>query len=163
MNGYKPRSEVRTRVLIRSQLRGAGPARDACVLDVSTRGLLATCADPPRRGAFVELVIHGQSLTGQVRWSNGRRFGMTLRERVSVVALVANDGGPILLPERRKVPRQPMPAAALISVDPSSFGRFTTFLAWILAASVAGMLLMHFTASALSSLAQASHAMEASG
>lgn len=161
MNGYKPRSEIRTRVLIRSQLRGAGPARDACVLDVSTRGLLATCANPPKRGAFVELVIHGQALTGQVKWSNGRRFGMTLRERVSVVALVANDGGPILLPERRTVQRQPLPAVAMMSVDPSSFGRFTTFLTGILVAFVAGLLLMHSASAALSSLDQASDAMEA--
>jgi hypothetical protein len=163
VNGYKPRSEVRTPVLIRSQLRGAGPERDACVLDVSPRGLLATCANPPKRGVFVELVIRGQSLTGQVKWSNGRRFGMTLRERISVVALVANDGGSILLPERRKVSRQPMPAVARMSVDASSFGRFTTFVAWILAAFVAGMLLMHFSAAALSSLAQASGAMETRG
>lgn len=160
MNHYKPRSEIRTRVMIRSQLRGVGPERDACVLDVSTRGLLATCADPPRRGAFVELVIHGQSLTGLVKWSNGRRFGMTLRERISVVALVANDGGPILLPERRRVSRHPRPTT-MIAVDASSFGRLTTFLTWALAAFVAGMLLMHVSGAALRSLDEAGDAMAA--
>jgi hypothetical protein len=103
--------------------------------------LLATCAEPPRRGEFIELVANGHPLIGQVRWSNGRRFGMSLRERISVVALVANDGGSIRLVESSPVHKAHVPAAAALSAEAASVGRFTTFVMWALAALVAAMLL----------------------
>jgi hypothetical protein len=138
--GYRPRSEARTKVLIRSRLRGAGPERDACILDLSTRGLLATCAEPPQRGAFVELVANGYPLVGHVKWSNGRRFGMSLRERISVVALVANDGGAIRLEEMPAAQNLQHSAVAVLSAEAASVGRFTTFVMWTLAAVVAALL-----------------------
>jgi hypothetical protein len=53
-------------------------------LDISTRGLLAITARPPTRGEFVELIVGGQMLVGQVKWAGERRFG-------SVAALVSGD------------------------------------------------------------------------
>jgi hypothetical protein len=60
-------------------------------LDISTRGLLAITARPPTRGEFVELIVGGQMLVGQVKWAGERRFGIVLRERISVAALVSGD------------------------------------------------------------------------
>lgn len=160
MRVYTPRREARTKVLIRSRLRGAGAERDASILDLSTGGLLATCLEPPERGAIIELVANGHPLTGQVRWSNGRRFGMSLRERISVVALVANDGGSIRLAETAAGRHAPSQVAAALSAEAASVGRFSTFVMWALAALVAAMLLGRALHSALAPLEEVSAAME---
>ncbi|GGC35875.1 hypothetical protein GCM10011371_24080 [Novosphingobium marinum] len=106
MSQGNPRVEDRTRALIKVRLRGAGDERDACILDVSTRGLLVTSARPPERGEFIELVAAGHSLIGQVKWASSRRFGVALRERVSVLGLVAGDKGDITLEQRRRAQRR---------------------------------------------------------
>src|SRR5690606_7793991 len=65
---------------------------EACVLDISTRGLAASSAAPPQRGEFVELMIGDSNLVGQVRWSSGRRFGIAFRDRVSVIGVLSGEG-----------------------------------------------------------------------
>ena len=78
--------------MIRAKLRETGRECEACILDVSSRGLCATAADPPRHGSFVELMVGPNCLVGQVKWSGERRFGVQLRERISVIALVSGEG-----------------------------------------------------------------------
>jgi hypothetical protein len=90
-----PRAEERTGVMVRATLRDGGGAREACVLDVSTRGLLLTTARPPARGEFVEIAIGDSRLAGQVKWSAKRRFGIALRDRVSVIAFLEGGQGPL--------------------------------------------------------------------
>jgi hypothetical protein len=84
----KPRRGNRHKVLIRARLRGENGAREACILDLSARGLLVTASDAPPRGAFVELVAQADQglhvLVGQVEWSSGRRFGLTLYESLDL-------------------------------------------------------------------------------
>lgn len=89
------RKDARAKALIRARLRGVGGSRDVCILDVSARGLLVTGADPPRRGQFVELLTGQQSLVGHVEWSSTRRFGVSLRTRIDVGALLRGDTGDI--------------------------------------------------------------------
>jgi len=78
--------------MLRARLRGAGPERDACIVDVSAGGLAATVERPPRPGVHVELVVGDIVLIGQVKWSNVRRFGMQFRERISVEGLMDGEG-----------------------------------------------------------------------
>ena len=85
---YRPRVEERTPIMLRARLRGAGPEREACIVDVSSGGLAATVERPPRPGVHVELVVGDIVLIGQVKWSNVRRFGMQFRERISVDGLM---------------------------------------------------------------------------
>jgi PilZ domain len=106
LQGAEHRAEDRTRALVRATLRGDGDEREACILDVSSRGLLLTAAAPPPRGAFVELVVGRHSLIGQVKWSSQRRFGLVLRERISVVGLLSGDGEAIKLAPRRQQGKQ---------------------------------------------------------
>ncbi len=87
----KERVEPRIKAMVRATMRDSVTERDVCVIDLSTRGILATTAHPPKIGEFVELRIGRNVLVGQVRWSSERRFGISLRDRVSVASLV--DGG----------------------------------------------------------------------
>lgn len=89
--GDKPRVELRVRAMVRARLRDACGERDVCIIDVSTKGLLLTAAVPPVRGEFVEIHIGRNRLAGQVKWSGNHRFGLSLRERVSIAAMV--EGG----------------------------------------------------------------------
>jgi hypothetical protein len=92
--------------MIRARLRDTGPDRDACIVDVSSRGLSATADSPPRRGDFVELVVGDIVLVGQVKWTSMRRFGMAFRERISVVGLMSGDGGSVTLKDKRSEQKQ---------------------------------------------------------
>ena len=101
MVGDKPRVEDRTKVTMRATLRDRGPQRDICILDVSTRGVLATTANPPKFGEFVEILVNDKSLIGHVKWSGTRRFGIALQDRISVINFISEKRGSIKLPKRR--------------------------------------------------------------
>ena len=107
----KARVEDRTRLMVRATLRDGGPERDACLLDLSSRGLMATATPAPRRGVIVDLIVGRHSLVGQVQWSEGRRFGMKLRERIDVVTVIGNEAGPTALAVARKARGRASPAA----------------------------------------------------
>jgi hypothetical protein len=106
VQGAEHRAEDRTKALVRCALRGDGDEREACILDISSRGLLLSAATPPPRGAFVELIVGRHSLIGQVKWSSQRRFGLILRERISVVGLLSGGEDAIKLAPRRKLGNQ---------------------------------------------------------
>ena len=91
MQGEKPRIEPRTRAMVRARLRDSHRDHDVCIIDISTRGLLATTANPPSRGDFVELTVGRNQLVGHITWAGEHRFGIGLQERVSVAALL--EGG----------------------------------------------------------------------
>ncbi|KPL66962.1 hypothetical protein SZ64_01955 [Erythrobacter sp. SG61-1L] len=78
--------------MIRARLRGAGPERDACIVNLSTRGLAASAEGAPQRGEIVELVVGRSNLVGQVKWTSPRRFGIAFRDRISVVSLISGEG-----------------------------------------------------------------------
>lgn len=105
----KDRIEPRHKVLMRGKLRGSGFARDVCVLDASSRGLLLTLAIPPARGEMIDVMVNGHTLLGQVEWTNGRRMGLRLRERIDVLAFIAGATGPLALKRDvgRKAHRSP--------------------------------------------------------
>ncbi|MDT9599223.1 PilZ domain-containing protein [Sphingosinicella rhizophila] len=81
------RREPRTKVLIAIRVRGDGLATEACLRDVSSRGVLVQTGKPPPRGTIVELIGPFQPMVGRVVWSSGRRFGAELREHLNVKAL----------------------------------------------------------------------------
>ena len=119
----KDRAEPRTRAMLRASLHDDDIVRDACIIDVSTRGLLATTAQPPTRGQFVELRVGQHILTGQVRWSSERRFGVALRERVSVVSLLEGGSGSVRLAGSTGARKQSGTLAAGLRKNPQSMGR----------------------------------------
>lgn len=151
--------EPRTKALIRARLRDGGLERDACILDVSTRGVLATTAMPPPRGEFIELAVGRHKLVGHVKWSGQRRFGLALRERISVVALVAGDGGPIALKQVQSARKRSGSLAEALAVNSRNMGQFVQLAIMVAILAGAVWLLIGFVSDGMSSLGDARTAM----
>lgn len=77
---------------VRARVRCKGAEGDACIVDISTRGLAATTAAPPERGEYVEILLNQHSIPGLVKWSGGRRFGVAFYDRINVVAAISGKG-----------------------------------------------------------------------
>ncbi len=107
------RKEDRTTAILRARLRDGGPEREASVLDLSSRGLMAAAQPPPRRGTFVDMQVGRHTLVGQVQWIEGNRFGVRLRERIDVLAVIGNEAGPVALDAARAARGRPSTAARL--------------------------------------------------
>lgn len=107
------RVEDRTTAILRASLRDGGTEREAAVLDLSSRGLMAAAQPPPRRGTIIELNVGRHSLVGQVQWTEGNRFGVKLRERIDVLVVIGNEAGPSALKAARQARGKPSVAARL--------------------------------------------------
>ena len=81
------RAELRETVMLRAKVVDSRGTHEARISDVSPRGLLGTMESPPIRGDFISIHLPGQEVGGQVRWVNGRRFGVRLRERVDAASI----------------------------------------------------------------------------
>ena len=81
--------ELRRRVLVPARLRAndAGWA-DACILNVSTGGLLIRAARPLANGSFVELRRDDQVIHARVVWREGARVGLKADGIVPVEKIV---------------------------------------------------------------------------
>jgi hypothetical protein len=86
---------------------------DACILNISSRGLLVRSGRPAVRGSVIELRHRDYAIVGRVVWSDGAHAGLQAEERVPVeqilsfsqapsLQLTAVNGRPV---ERRKRPR----------------------------------------------------------
>ena len=113
MTEAEGRIEDRANAIIRAVLRDGGMGREACVLDLSSRGLMATADPAPERGTIVEVVVGRHSLVGQVQWAEERRFGVKLRERIDVITVLGNEAGPTALKIARAQRGKPSAAARL--------------------------------------------------
>lgn len=130
--------EDRTRTMLRATLREGHAEREACVLDLSHRGLMATSTPAPRRGVYITLTIGRHEIDGQVQWSEGRRFGVRLRERVDVLAVLGNEAGPTLLAAAEKARGRASPEARAAYARHVAHGfSYGVFIA--VAAAVAGL------------------------
>lgn len=105
MSASKPRVEERVSARMRAPMRDSIGERDISILDVSSRGLLATAQQPPRRGEFIELQIGRTWLAGHIRWVAGQKFGLALQERINVTNVVGGAQNQVRL--RRNVAPQP--------------------------------------------------------
>lgn len=110
--GQKPR-ELRTSVVLPARLRAETGWADACILNVSSRGLLITSSRVGGEGSTVEL-RHGQyAIVARVVWRKGTRAGLRAEARVPVEEIVTESRSSALQltaptwsgPERRKRPR----------------------------------------------------------
>lgn len=70
------------------RLRAGSSWMDACVLNVSSRGLLVRSPKPAERGSYVELRRDDQVIVARVVWRCGSRMGMRAQDKVPVEALV---------------------------------------------------------------------------
>ena len=90
MKSQRPR-ELRRRVMLRARMRAGAAWRDACILNVSSRGLMinAPHAASGLLGSTVE-VWHGERLiVAEVVWSRGTRAGLRSADPVPVEDILA--------------------------------------------------------------------------
>lgn len=100
-NSTQDRSEARETVMLRAKVIDARGTRDARISDVSSRGLLGSMSQPPARGEFINIHFPAREVAGQVRWVNGQRFGVRLRERIDPQSLVSGNA-------KRRVAKAPV-------------------------------------------------------
>lgn len=126
----KERIEPRVRAMVRARLRDSCAERDICIIDMSTRGILATAARPPKRGEIIELSVGCNRLTGQVKWASERRFGVSLRERVSVAAMAEGGTSPAQLTRSVAVKKRGSGLFSALKANPHLFGKMGEYAAF---------------------------------
>lgn len=108
----RPR-ELRRRVVLTTRMRFGTGWSEACILNVSSRGVMiqASCKVP--QGALIELRRDDQVIVGRVVWQDGMRAGLRVEDRLPVEDILVLSQAPSLQltaaesihRERRKVPR----------------------------------------------------------
>lgn len=88
--------EPRINVIAPARLRLGAKWSDACILNVSSRGLLIHVPQPPQRGSYVELRRGEQVIIGRVMWCKGSRVGLRAQDRVPIEAIVTKQGAQAL-------------------------------------------------------------------
>ena len=113
MSDGKPRIEDRSQAILQARLRGGGAEREACLLDLSSRGFMALADPAPPRGSYIELVVGRHSLVGQVQWSEERRFGVRLREPIDAQVVLGNEAAPATAKAKKVAKNKPSIEARL--------------------------------------------------
>lgn len=85
---------------------------DACILNLSARGMLVQSGTVPDRGSYLEMRRGPNVIIARVVWSSEQRFGVRTQEQVFVEDLLSETGNSSSLPgpalasfERRATPR----------------------------------------------------------
>ncbi|MFB0613142.1 PilZ domain-containing protein [Aurantiacibacter poecillastricola] len=81
-SSQKDRTEPRETAVLRASIVDSRGARQASISDLSSRGFSGVMDHPPARGDFIDIGFPTCRLAGQVRWVEGRKFGVRLSERV---------------------------------------------------------------------------------
>lgn len=108
----RPR-ELRRRVLVPARVRTVAGWADACILNVSSRGLLIHSKGPAQTGSVIELRHGPYAIVARVAWRDGSRFGLSAEDRVPVDEILTLSQSPSLQltaghppgAERRRQPR----------------------------------------------------------
>lgn len=80
----EPRKSVRIGV----RLKDDAGWSDAHILNVSSRGVMAQCQDPPPRGSYIEIRRGTYMMIGRVAWSGTDRIGIRVREQIDLEDLL---------------------------------------------------------------------------
>jgi len=83
----KPR-ELRRRVVVPARLRHGASWSDACILNISSRGLMIHSGRPLAQGVTVEIRRGDHVIVAQVMWRDGARAGLRSEQRVPMEAIV---------------------------------------------------------------------------
>ena len=105
--------ELRRRVLLPARLRTPSGWADACILNVSSRGMLIHAGKGlADQGSVVELRHQELAIVARVVWRDGARVGLSADDRVPVEEIMSLSQSPALqltaaapAAERRKQPR----------------------------------------------------------
>lgn len=111
-SALKPREE-RQRVMLPARMRSKAGWSDACILNVSKRGLLIYSAGAADPGTFVEIRRGGQLVVARVVWRKNQRIGLHSPDPVRVEDIISTEAAasavqssiPEISFERRRIPR----------------------------------------------------------
>ena len=108
-HGRQRNREPRRPVLIRARMRLGSRWDDLCILNLSSRGLMARMKSPPAPGSFVEVRRGQHVIVARVVWTDDQKFGAHTQDSLPVGNLIADE--PSALAERRTHAR-PHPGSA---------------------------------------------------
>jgi hypothetical protein len=104
--------ELRRRVVLPARMRHGASWSDACILNMSSRGLLIHTSRPAPAGTQIEIRRGEHVIVARVVWRDGAKAGLRSEDRVPVEEIVTlgqstafqlTAGAP--QPDRRKCPR----------------------------------------------------------
>jgi hypothetical protein len=81
--------EPRQKVMLKARMRIGAAWRDACILDLSSRGLMIQASEPLPGGSYLELRRGRHIIIARVMWSNGRRAGLRAQDALPYDAIIA--------------------------------------------------------------------------
>ena len=139
--------EPRHDVDLPARLRGDDSWSDICIRNVSSHGMMLLIADPPQRGAYIEVRRGSAVVIGRVMWIGVGRCGLRTKERIRVADLTMANAQPKdatgARPERRARARLHRPDAA--AARSAFIGRVMQFAAMVALVLAAGGFLAHTT------------------
>jgi hypothetical protein len=104
--------ELRRRVVLPARIRHGASWSDACILNVSSRGLLIHTSRQAPAGTEVELHRGDHVIVARIVWRDGAKAGLRSDDRVPIEEIVTLGQSQVLQlgagragPERRKYPR----------------------------------------------------------
>jgi hypothetical protein len=98
--------EPRRKVMLKARMRLGAAWRDACILDLSTRGLMIQASEPVRGGSYIEIRRGRHVIIARVMWTRDRRCGLLTQDPLPTEAIIAEPDrsqadGPLPQVERR--------------------------------------------------------------
>jgi hypothetical protein len=85
---HKPR-ELRRRVILPARLRMGAHWSDACILNISSRGLMIQASRAAPEGTVIELWKGDYVIVARVVWREGARAGLRSEDRVPVEEILS--------------------------------------------------------------------------
>ncbi|QXT37465.1 PilZ domain-containing protein [Sphingomonas sanguinis] len=86
-SGYKNR-EARRQVLIPCRIKSVRGWGDACIHNISSRGMMIACDDPLAPGEYLDLRRGSQVVIGRVVWRRDRFSGVRTQDVISAEAMI---------------------------------------------------------------------------
>lgn len=86
--------------------------RDACILDLSSRGLMIQSNEPLPGGSYLELRRGRHIIIARVMWSRDRRYGLRAQDALPCEAIIAEEDladGSLAPPIECRAARAPAP------------------------------------------------------
>ena len=84
----RPR-ELRRRVVLSARLRAGAQWSDACILNISSRGLLIQSGRAGEKGSLVELRRGDHVIVARVAWHDGAHVGLKSEDRLPVEEIMS--------------------------------------------------------------------------
>lgn len=87
--------EERRKVLVKGRVLVGTRWSDACVLNMSSRGMLLQMQMPPSRGEYIEFRRGQHIVIARVVWSQHHRLGVRAQDPLAIDSLVADASQPV--------------------------------------------------------------------